>query len=74
MDAEHVGDPNQAVIFRQAGPCLEYETIANPAGPDQESGFRATSLAVDGATLYLVVPGTGIVTHAFTPQRPCSAA
>ena len=48
MDAEHVGDPNQAIIFRQAGACLEYERLANPPGPDQESGFRATALAVDG--------------------------
>jgi hypothetical protein len=72
VDAEHVGDPNQAVIFRQAGSCLEYETLENAAGPDQETGFRATALAVDGDELYLVVPGTGIVTHAFAPVRPCS--
>ena len=72
VDAEHVGDPNQAVIFRQAGSCLEYETLENAAGPDQETGFRATALAVDGDQLYLVVPGTGIVTRAFAPVRPCS--
>jgi hypothetical protein len=72
--AQHVGDPNQAIIFRQVGACLEHETLANAAGPDQESGFRATAAAVDGAALYLVVPGTGIVTHAFAPQRPCAPA
>ena len=74
VDAEHAGDPNQAVIFRQAGPCLQYETLANAAGPDQETGFRATAMAVDGEELYLVVPGTGIVTYAFAPLRACSPA
>ena len=29
---------------------------------------------MDEADLYLVVPGTGIVTHAFSPQRTCSPA
>jgi hypothetical protein len=70
-DAEHAGDPNQAVIYRQAGGCFEYETLANAPGPDQETGYRASDLAVDGNTLYLVVPGTGIVTHTFTPVRAC---
>jgi hypothetical protein len=74
VDSQHVGDPNQAIIFRLAGSCLEHEALANPAGPDQESGFRATGIAVDGGTLYLVVPGAGIVTHAFAPQRPCAPA
>lgn len=70
-DAEHAGDPNEAVLYRQTGSCFEYETLANPPGPDQESGYRASDLAVDGATLYLVVPGTGIVSHAFAPARAC---
>lgn len=70
--AEHTGDPNRAIIYRQAGSCLEYETLDNPPGPDEQTGFRATGLAVDGETLYLVVPGTGIVTHEFEPQRPCA--
>jgi hypothetical protein len=70
-DAEHAGDPNEAVIYRRTGGCLEYERLANLPGPDQESGYRASDLAVDGATLYLVVPGTGIVAHAFTPVRAC---
>jgi hypothetical protein len=72
VDAEHVGDPNRAIIFRQAGSCLEYETLVTPQGPDHETAFRATGMAVDGETLYLVVPGTGIVTHSFVPQRPCN--
>jgi hypothetical protein len=29
---------------------------------------EAIDLAVDGATLYLLRPGIGIVTHAFTPD------
>lgn len=70
-DAEHAGDPNEAVIYRQAGGCFEYETLANPPGPDQETGYRGSDLAVDGTRLYLVVPGTGIVSHGFTPVRAC---
>jgi hypothetical protein len=71
VDAEHGGDPNQAVIYRQTGSCVQHESLATPAGPDQESSFLATDLAVDGSKLYLVVPGTGIVSHDFTPQGAC---
>jgi hypothetical protein len=71
VDAEHAGDPNQAVIYKGTGSCLQHESLATPAGPDQESTYRAIDLAVDGSTLYLVVPGTGIVTHDFTPERAC---
>jgi hypothetical protein len=67
VDAEHAGDPNEAVIYKGAGPCLQHESLETPAGPDQESSYRAIDLAMDGATLYLVVPGTGIVMHEFTP-------
>jgi hypothetical protein len=67
VDAEHAGDPNQAVIYKGTGSCLRHETLETPPGPDQESSYRAIDLAVDDATLYLVVPGTGIVTHDFTP-------
>ena len=67
VDAEHAGDPNQAVIYRGTGACLRSESLATPTGPDQESSYRAIDLAVDGTTLYLVVPGTGIVSHDFTP-------
>ncbi len=44
------------------------------SAPDAES-FLATDVAVDGATLYLLVPGTGIVTHTFTadPTLTCGA-
>jgi hypothetical protein len=67
VDAEHAGDPNQAVIYRGAGSCLQHESLPTPAGPDQESTYQAIDLAVDATTLYLVVPGTGVVTHDFTP-------
>ena len=70
-DSEHVGDPNQAIIRRQIGSCLETESLANAPGPDEESGYRATGLAVDEDDLYLVVPGTGIVRHPFTPEQAC---
>src|SRR5205814_5029682 len=63
VDAEHTGDPNQAIIHRLAGGCQEWESLDNPPGPDQESGFRAIDVAVDGPTTYLLVPGTGIVSH-----------
>jgi hypothetical protein len=72
VDAEHAGDPNQAIIHRLRGGCRDFETLSNPPGPDQESGFRATGLAVDGQTVYLVVPGTGIVTHRFAPGHSCT--
>jgi hypothetical protein len=71
VDAQHAGDPNQAVIYRQTGSCVQHESLSTPAGPDEESSFLATDLAVDGSTLYLVVPGTGIVAHRFTPERAC---
>lgn len=62
-DAEHLDDPRQAIIHRLVGTCLRSEVIQTPAAGD----YAATALAVDGSTLYLVVPGAGIVTHAFVP-------
>ena len=62
-DAEHLDDPKESIIFRLAGTCLRTENIKTPSTGD----YAATSLALDGATMYLVVPGAGIVTHAFTP-------
>jgi hypothetical protein len=64
-DATHTGDPNEAVIFRQTGDCLQRERLVS--APDAED-FAAIDLAVDGQTLYLVKPGSGIVTHTFTPD------
>jgi hypothetical protein len=69
-NASHAGDPNEALIFRQTGSCLQRERLVS--APNAES-FLATDVAVDGATLYLLVPGTGIVTHTFTadPTLTC---
>ena len=61
----HVGDPNEALIFRQQGDCVLRERLISPAGLDV---FLATGLAVDETMMYLIVPGSGIVTHAFTPD------
>ncbi len=64
--AQHGGDPNASVIFRMRRGCLRAQRLERPSpdGPD----FEATDLAVDGAALYLVRPGTGIVSHAFAPD------
>jgi hypothetical protein len=62
-DAEHLDDPKESIVFRFAGTCLRTENIKTPAAGD----YAATSLAVDGDTMYLVVPGAGIVTHDFAP-------
>lgn len=62
-NAEHLDDPKQSIIFRLVGTCLRSENVETPASGD----YAATGLAVDGSTLYLVVPGAGIVTHEFTP-------
>jgi len=70
-DSSHAGDPNSARIARLAGGCQTWETMTNPSGPDEADGYPATALAADGTTLYLVVPGTGIVAHAFAPQVGC---
>jgi hypothetical protein len=65
VNAEHTGDPSQTVIFRGTGSCLQHETLTEPTS--------AIDLAVDGSTLYLVVPGTGVVAHDFAPA-PVSCA
>jgi hypothetical protein len=69
--SSHAGDPNAARIMRLQGACDTWQTLVNPAGPAEADGYPATALAADGATLYLVVPGTGIVTHEFAPQVGC---
>lgn len=62
-DAEHLDDPKESIIFRLAGTCERRENIQTPSTGD----YAATGIAVDGSTLYLIVPGAGIVTHDFTP-------
>lgn len=75
-NSEHAGDPNRTVLFRVVrigiDTCYEAETLVNPPGPNETDGFRAIDLAVDGSTLYLVVPGTGVVAHQFAPLIGCT--
>ena len=72
VDAAHADDPNLAIVSRIAGAgCDEFERLGNAPGPAQADRYRAEALAVDGRTIYLSAPGIGIVTHAFTPSRPC---
>lgn len=66
-NASHTGDPNETIIHREfGGGCSQVERLTSP--PDAE--FLATDLAVDGPVLYLLVPGTGIVTHTIGPESP----
>jgi hypothetical protein len=67
-DASHADDPRQTVIHRLAAGCQSYATITSPAASED---YAATDLAVDGRTVYLAVPNTGIVTHSFTPTHAC---
>jgi hypothetical protein len=70
VDGIHTGDPNQARISRlESGDCADSETLESPA---ETEDFRAEGLAVDGSTIYLYVPGTGIVTHTFSATFTCS--
>lgn len=69
VNAAHAGGPNEAIIFRQTGDCLQRERLVS--APDAER-FRATHLAVDETTIYLVVPGAGIATHTFAPDAALS--
>ncbi len=64
-NASHAGDPDETLIFRRQGSCLQRERLVS-AG--ENGTFLATDVAVDGASLYLLVPGIGIVTHTFTPE------
>ena len=61
----HAGDPNETIIFRQRRRLLQRERLISP--PDATSSWPPTSPSTS-ATLYLLVPGTGIVTHTFTPD------
>jgi hypothetical protein len=72
VDSEHAGDPNEARITKLLGAdCTDAETLTNPPGPNDEDGYRADTLTVDGSTLYLYVAGTGIVTHTFSATSTC---
>lgn len=69
----HEGDPNVTKINRLgADGCASTEPITSTPGPGPEYGpFAAGAMAVDGRTMYLYLPGTGIVTHDFDPTRSC---
>jgi hypothetical protein len=67
IDTIVLGSPNNADIYRSAGECLKRESIMTPA----DQSFAADDVSVAGSMLYLDVPGTGIVTHAFAPESLC---
>jgi hypothetical protein len=64
------GEPNSARIARLEGACHTQQTLTNPPGPAEAEGYPATALTADGPTLYLAVPGAGVVAHHYTPDRP----
>jgi len=70
--SETSDEPNRANIYKISSSCYRFASLVNPSGPNQRQGFPATDLAVDRTTLYLVVPGTGIVKHRFAPQGGCT--
>jgi len=70
--SETSDEPNRANIYKISSSCYRFASLVNPPGPNQQQGFPATDLAVDRTTLYLVVPGTGIVKHRFAPQGGCT--
>jgi len=73
VDAFHAGDPNVSAISRIIdADCAEFESVENPRGPNEAEGYRYEAMAVDGRTMVLYAPGTGLVTHTFTPSRPCA--
>lgn len=70
------GAPNEALIERldptaTAHGCDAREALDSAPGDNPDNVFRAESLAVDGDTIYLYVPSTGIVTHPFAPTSTC---
>jgi len=70
-NSSYAGGPNFARIYRLTNGCVTWQTLTNPPGPAEADGYPATALAADGATLFLLTPGTGIVTHEFAPQVDC---
>lgn len=60
-----------ATIERLATGYLAHETLPSLPGADPQTGFRASDVAVDSQTIYLVVPAAGIVSHRFMPAGPC---
>jgi hypothetical protein len=69
---ENAGDdrPSEADLIRLAPGCESVEVLTHAPGPEQRV-LPAAALAVDGTTIYLEVPGTGIVAHDFGPGYTC---
>jgi hypothetical protein len=72
VDSLHVGDPNEAVIDRIGATCNDFEEVKGPAGPNEQDSYPYEAMAVDGDTVYLYVPGTGIVRHDYVPSSVCN--
>jgi hypothetical protein len=72
VDSLHAGDPNEAVIDRINSTCADFERVASPAGPDEQDSYPYEAMAVDGDSVYLYVPGTGIVKHDYVPTAACN--
>jgi hypothetical protein len=72
VDSLHAGDPNEAAIDRINSTCADFERIVGPAGPNEQDSYPYEAMAVDGDTVYLFVPGTGIVRHDYVPTSACN--
>jgi hypothetical protein len=66
------GFPGPNVISRTTTACTQSEELPVPLSDPPGSLDAASDMAIDGATMYLAVPGTGIVTHDFEPGRRCT--
>ncbi|CAB4939580.1 unannotated protein [freshwater metagenome] len=67
-NAEHAGDPLQAITYRLIDTCRSYEVQETP----EAAGVHAVSdIAVDGTRLFELVPGVGVKRHTFTPTGTC---
>lgn len=69
VGSKTVEEPRRVSLVKVLGNCYERETLVGSSA--DPFAFPATDLAADGTTLYLVVPGTGIVRHDFAPQGGC---
>ncbi len=67
----YAGDPATTIIQRIARTCDDFQTLTAPEGPNRESDHPLVDLSADGATVYAVDPGVGIVTHAYQAGAAC---
>lgn len=68
VNSTHAGDPNETRLHRVSGPCHDWQTMETP---EVSQTFAAVDVAAAGSDLFLVVPGVGIVRHAYAPDEPC---